>query len=140
MPIEYSIDPENAIIRTRCFGAVTLEEVLDHFGTLAADPHRPDRLDVLLDLSEQTSLPRPGQLLEVAHAIRRVRDRVQFRAVAIVALTNALYGMLRIFEVLTEQWFGEASVFRSVDQAEIWLATQVEARQSGRQRTSGSPA
>jgi hypothetical protein len=140
MPIEYCIDPENAIIRTRCFGAVTLEEVLDHFRTLAADPHRPDRLDVLLDLSEQTSLPRPGQLREVADAIRRVRDRVQFRAVAIVARTNALYGMLRIFEVLTEQWFGETSVFRSGDQAEIWLATQVEARQSGRQRTSGSPA
>jgi hypothetical protein len=113
--------------------------VLNHFRQLAADPNRPDRLDVLLDLSDQTSLPRASQLREVADAIRRVREQVQFGSVAVVARTNALYGMLRMFEVFTEHLFGEASVFRSVEQAEIWLAARIEARQSAGRRTSGSP-
>ena len=57
MAVTYQIDKAGRIIRTRCIGLVTLEEVIDHFRVLARDPDCPDYLDVLLDLSEQTSVP-----------------------------------------------------------------------------------
>jgi SpoIIAA-like len=124
MPVLYQIDKANGMIRTKCVGDVTLEEVIQHFQTLAQDPDCPDQLDVLLDLTEQTSLPRTDQMREVTSAIGRVRQRVRFRICAIVAATDALFGMLRMFQVFTEDLFHEAEVFRSLHDAEAWLAAR----------------
>src|SRR4051812_25943278 len=118
MPVRYQIDKANELIRTRCVGDVTLEEVLAHFQALAQDPDCPDHLDVLLDLTEQTSLPRSDQLRAVTAAIGRVQQRVRFGFCAIVAPTDALFGMLRMFQVFTEDLFREAQVFRSIGDAE----------------------
>ena len=38
------------------------DEVIDHFQQLAHDPNCPDRLDVLLDLSEETTIPQSREL------------------------------------------------------------------------------
>jgi hypothetical protein len=54
MPVKYQVDKANRIIRTRCTGPVTIEEVVGHFRVLERDPDCPDRVDVLLDLSEET--------------------------------------------------------------------------------------
>jgi len=124
MPVRYQIDKANGLIRTRCVGDVTVQEVVDHFQTLAQDPDCPDYLDVLLDLSKQTSLPQSDELREVTEAIRRVRDRVRFGYCAIVASTDALFGMLRMFQVFTEDLFGEAHVYRSMADAEGWLVAR----------------
>ena len=124
MPVTYQIDKANRIIRTRCTGAVTIEEVIDHFRALEQDSDCPDRVDVLLDLSEQTSIPKKENLQEVTGQIRRIRGRVQFGACAIVASTDALYGMLRMFEVFAEQYFRKSCVFRTASEAEAWLASQ----------------
>ena len=97
MPVTYQIDKANRIIRTRCTGAVTLEEVIEHFHVLERDPDCPDSLDVLLDVSQGTSLPDAENLRDVAREIGRIRGRVQFGACAIVACTDALFGMLRMF-------------------------------------------
>jgi hypothetical protein len=124
MPVEYQINKSNKIIRTKCIGPVTIEEVVDHFRVLEQDPDCPDRVDVLLDLSEETSVPNKENLQEIAGEIRRIRGRVQFGACAIVACTDALFGMLRMFEVFTEQYFRESYVFRTASEAEAWLASR----------------
>ena len=101
---------------------MTIEEVIDHFHVLERDPDCPYRMNVLLDLSEQTSIPETANLRDITWEISRIRDRVQFGTCAIVACTDALFGMLRIFEVFTEQYFRESCVFRTVREAEAWLA------------------
>ena len=58
MPVIYQIDRANGIIRTRCVGPVTIDEVIDHFRQLERDADCPERLDVLLDISEETSVPK----------------------------------------------------------------------------------
>jgi len=103
---------------------VTIEEVVDHFRTLEHDPDCPDHVDVLLDLSEETSIPKTENLRRVTSEISRIQARVQFGACAIVACTDALFGMLRMFEVFAEEYFRESRVFRSVSEAEAWLALQ----------------
>jgi hypothetical protein len=124
VPVTYQIDKANRIIRTRCTGPVTIEEVVEHFRVLERDPDCPDRVDVLLDLSEQTSVPKKENLQEVTREIRRIRGRVQFGICAIVACTDALFGMLRMLEVFAEQYFRESRVLRTVSEAEAWLASQ----------------
>ncbi len=124
MPVTYKIDKTNRLIRTRCYGEVTIEEVLEHFRVLGQDPGVPDQVDVLLDSSEQTSVPQKENLRQVTEAISRIRGRVHFGSLAIVATGNALFGMLRMFEVFVEQYFTETCVFHTLGEAEAWLAVR----------------
>jgi hypothetical protein len=130
MPVTYQIDAANGIIRTRCIGDVTLEEVLGHFRDLTRDPDGPRHLDVLLDLSEQTSVPESQDMRTVAYEISRVRERVEFGTCAVVASSNALFGMLRMLQVFTEELFSESWVFRTLPEAEAWLEERREAHGS----------
>lgn len=122
MPVTYQINRETRFIETRCTGEVTMEEVMDHFRQLEVDPALPERLDVLLDLDEATTLPEAAQLLEVAQAVDRLKPRVQWGACAIVASRDALFGMSRMFEVFAEGLFTRISVFRERKDAKRWLA------------------
>lgn len=128
MPVTYTLDNRHGTIRTKCCGAITIEEVVQHFRQLAQDPDCPDRLDVLLDLSEETSIPTRTNLEEVTREIQAIQGRVQFRRCAIVASTDALFGMLRMFEIFTEQYFRQTFVFRTTAEAEAWLAAPQTAR------------
>ncbi len=65
MPVTYEIDKGNGIIRTRCSGAVTFPDVVEHFQTLERDADCPRSADVVLDLRELTSLPTNNQLRSV---------------------------------------------------------------------------
>jgi hypothetical protein len=124
MPVQYRIDNTEGMIRTKCFGEVTLEEVLGHFQELKNDPACPSRLDVLLDLSECLSAADSAQLRTVSHAIASIRERVQFDACAIVAPSDFLFGIGRMFEVFAEERFRVTHVFRSCAEAEGWLSSQ----------------
>src|SRR5580658_1293090 len=124
MPVTYAIDTKERVIRTRCIGNATLAEVVEHFRELERDPNCVDRLDVLLDLSEMTSLPRAVDIKAVPFEIARIREKVRFDACAVVATTDPLFGMLRMFEVLAERYFQAIHVFRTGAEAETWLKVQ----------------
>ena len=126
MPVTYGIDKVNGIIHTKCTGPVTVEEVVDHFRVLGQDPDCPEMLDVFLDLRGQTSVPKTENLREVVGEISRIRGRVQFGKCAIVACNDALFGMLRMFEVFAEQCFRQSRVFRNAKEAEAWLTSEDE--------------
>jgi hypothetical protein len=124
MPVTYRIDQSSQLIHTRCVGAVVLAEVRAHFAALARDPECPERLDVLLDLSEMTTLPASGQLRTVVSDIASLRPQLQFGICAIVASRPPLFGMARMFEVFAEQYFSVTRVFTSETEAVAWLEAQ----------------
>jgi hypothetical protein len=126
MPVTYQIDKANRLIHTECTGAVTLAEVVDHFRQLEADPECPPYVDVLLDVTQEVTIPSSDELRTVTLAIARVRRRVQFGFCAIVASTDALFGMMRMFEVFTEDYFRESRAFRTLEEAEAWLVAKRE--------------
>jgi hypothetical protein len=123
MPVTYQIDLSRRLIHTRCIGDVTPEEITEHFRELEQDPGRPERLNVLLDLTEETSLPETQDLREVKYQLNKLFRRVRFGACAIVACDEALFGMMRMFGVLTAEYFDVTEVFRGIADAEAWLAT-----------------
>jgi hypothetical protein len=124
MPVLYRIDAALGLIRTRCVGDVTFSEVAEHFRALEADPDCPERLDVLLDLRETSSLPTDLQLKAVSEEIARIRRTVQFGACAIVASSDVLFGTAKVFEVVAARVFRVTDVFRGPAAAEAWLAEQ----------------
>lgn len=121
MPVTYEIDQARRLIHTRCVGPVTLEEVLGHFAELIRDPECPDQLDVLLDLRETTSFPTSDQLRAVSSEIGRIRPHVIFGRCAIVTPNDAWFGTARMFEVFASNYFHATEVFRTVDEAALWL-------------------
>jgi len=124
MPVIYSIDSERKVIRTKCVGSVTLDEVTDHFRALERDPNCPDQLDVLLDLSELTSLPQSGQFSAVVDELKKLQDKVRLGAFAIVATRDVVFGMLRMFEVMAQRYFRVIQIFRVMSEAEAWLISE----------------
>jgi hypothetical protein len=120
MAITYLIDKEHGRIITTCTGHTTLREVMSHFDELQRDPERPARLDVLLDLSGQLSLPDTPQIRAAADRVGHVTDLV-FGACAVVATRESLYGMARMFEVLARGHFAAIQTFRDRREAERWL-------------------
>jgi hypothetical protein len=124
VPITYQIDADKRTIRTKGVGHVTLQEIIDHFRTLERDPQCPERNDVLLDLSEVDSLPETLQLSTVINELKSIRTKVRFDACAILASRDALFGMMRMFEVLAENFFRVTRTFRIATEAEAWLVSQ----------------
>lgn len=124
MPITYRIDADKRTIRTKAVGYVTLQEVIDHFRALEQDPECPERADVLLDLSEVESLPETRQLSTVIDELKRIRGKLRFDACAILASRDALFGMMRMFEALAEEFFRVTRTFRIATEAEAWLTSK----------------
>ena len=122
MSVTYQLHQRERFIETQCSGDVTLEEVLGHFSELEADPSLPDQLDVFLDLDKMTSLPESNQLREVARAVGRLRAKVEWGSCAILATRDGAFGISRMFEVFAEGLFARTRVFRTREEAELWLS------------------
>ncbi len=133
MPVTYSIDATRRRIHTVCTGHLNFAEVMDHFRQLKVDPACCGRMDVLLDVSNADSLPESNQIGAVGTALGAIRPKVQFEACGIVAAKDAMFGMMRMFEVRAGDYFGAARVFRKAADAEIWLASQQAQAKSGDQ-------
>lgn len=127
MPVTYRIDPKLRRIVTRCDGNTTLPEVLAHFDELERDERCPLGADVLLDLTEMTSLPNVGQIQAAADRAGRTARKVRFGAIAIVVDSGDAFGMARAFSTLTQGFFLRSGVFPTRAVAEDWLgATQTD--------------
>ena len=121
MPIRYEIDRAASMIRTTCSGHVTFEEVAAHFRELSEVSQPSSPLDVLLDLSDCTSLPEPDQLRAVAGRAGDIGGSKWFRRCAIVATREILYGRLRLLEIFADDKLGAIRLFRQRLEAKEWL-------------------
>jgi len=124
VPVTYIIDGVNRIIRTTCSSPVTFPEVIGHFQELHRDPACAGYLDVLLDVTTADALPDSRQLGSVTVEVASIRDKVQFGVCAIVAGRDAMFGVMRMFEVYSSPHFSAIRVFRGLSEAEAWLAEQ----------------
>ena len=125
MPIIYKLDRNAERIETQCIGDVTPGEVLEHFRELEADPELPKRLDVFLDLEQLTSIPKGDQIRDVSFEVDRLKATVEWGACAILATSDVVFGISRVFEVFTEGLFSRTRVFRDREEARRWLGDPV---------------
>jgi hypothetical protein len=131
MPVTYKIDAARRLIHTTCSRPLTFTEVMEHFRTLKEDPACTGRLDVLLDVSEADSLPVSSQLGPISAELDAVRAKVQFGVCAIIATRDAMFGMMRIFEVVAGPYFRAIRVFREAAEAQAWLVSRQTAQDPG---------
>lgn len=124
MPASYSIDTERKLVLSRIWGSPTEEEILDHGRRLRADSCFQPDFRQLLDMSE---------LKEILISSQRVRQaaREQFFSPgarrAVVAQSDATYGMARMYALASEAEGQTIEVFRDFCAAEAWLGVEEDA-------------
>jgi hypothetical protein len=125
MPIVYEIDRTRGLIRTCCVGPVTLGEVMDHFNQLRSDARLPKRVNVLIDVTAMSSAPDRDELRAVVAEVKKTSVSLDWGVLAVVAQSDLLFGMHRIFAVFIEDNFTATGVFRTHAEAERWLDLQL---------------
>jgi hypothetical protein len=117
-PASYTIDTDRRLVVTRIWGAATEEEVLDHGQRLRNDPQFNPDYRQLVDMSELTEI-------KVGSDMIRDASRKQFFSPgvrrALVASSDAAFGMARMYAIASEAAGQTIEVFRDLKTAEVWL-------------------
>jgi hypothetical protein len=118
LPATYTIDTDRKLVVTRIWGAATEDEIHDHGQRLRNDPEfRPD-FSQLVDMSDLTEI-------RVGSGLIRDAGRNQFFSPgarrAIVANSEAAFGMARMYAIASEDSGQTIEVFRDISAAEAWL-------------------
>ena len=118
MPFTTEVDHERREIRTRVQGSVTLEDIRLHLararsaGALAY----PE----IYDAREAQPHFSPADVRRAVELLRELRKESELGPGAIVVGSDLAYGMLRMLEILVED-FLHARPFRSEEEAHRWL-------------------
>jgi hypothetical protein len=115
----YEIDKERRLITSTASGVITLPEIWAHQEKLDKDPDFDPSFAQLLDVTQVTKLKLSSE------DVRRVAESNTLSTnprLAIVATSNLVYGMARMFQIFREMKGEEKTrVFRDRDEALAWV-------------------
>jgi hypothetical protein len=121
MAILYNIDPERRLVETRVSGETSLEEVEEYLHRLTSDPaYHPDYV-TLVDVRETPTLFTASELRALSDFVRSHSALTRARQ-AVVAGTDAAFGLMRMYEVFTADLPRPFRVFRNLNDACEWLS------------------
>jgi hypothetical protein len=124
MPISYKIDEDRGLVLTTATGTLTDADILSLKALLAADPRWRPGMRELSDVRgvERLDVTTAGVRQMAAWDAAADPAIGQYR-LAIVASRDHVFGMARMYEMLTDQSVPGVSVFRDIDEAIRWLNT-----------------
>lgn len=124
MPITYQIDREKGLTITHASGRITANEFLGYVDMLLADPSNEqcDELLILdqIDINDISS----SDVRAAAQRSANLSRDTEFR-VAVVAPSDADFGMSRMFQAFRELGDDRMDIFRELQEACDWLGVKV---------------
>ena len=122
MPVTMSFqEPSTFVLRGS--GVVTYMEIIDALAKIGADARFGPGSQLLGDGRVAQSAPDAMEIRMLATTVADLHQRGLGR-VAVVAERSSVYGASRMFSVFAGMLGVEVSVFRRLDEAEGWLATE----------------
>ena len=119
MPIQYVIDSIHQRLLTHADGLVTFQDLSRHL-----DAEERDRALELPELFDARGATTDVTAEEVRRLVQRAADtlrRIPLGPTAIVATDDVVFGMARMYAILTEDAGARVEVFRDVEPANRWL-------------------
>jgi hypothetical protein len=127
VPLSYRIDPDQKAIFTIALGTLTDDELLEHKRRLREDPRLSKGM---VELSDIRGIDR---LAVTPEGIQRfvMQDELdaevfQDYKLAIVVNQDVVFGMGRMYEMMTSRNLPDVRIFREMDQAREWLGLPSE--------------
>src|SRR5437868_1740111 len=119
MPITYTIDSGNGRMLTRADGVVTFHDVNAHLDVEQAnrDLSRPEIIDARSAVTDLTA-DQVRRLVQRATDMLRTTD---LGPTAFVTTNDLIFGMARMYVLLSERAGVNAEVFRDMQSARTWL-------------------
>ena len=118
MPSSYTIDPARRLVITRVWGAATDEDIHEHARGLRADPLYDATYRQLADMSGVTEILVSSATIEDSSRGQLFAPGSQR---AFVASNDAVFGLLRKYELHADSLGQTIRVFRDRKEAEAWL-------------------
>jgi len=137
MPVRQWIEADRRRIRAVVAGDFKLDDVLEAIDASVSDPDFEPGFDVLSDHSEVGAPMGTDQLKQMTAHLQRLSRQLKDARWAIVASKPVSYGMMRMLSVFAERVPMRVEVFRSLEEAEAWLAAPRE--ESGLQEPPPAP-
>ena len=118
LPAEYLIDVERKLVTSRAWGALTDDDVREHYEALRADPLFDPTYRQLVDMTGITE-----DRVDTATKRRESQNQIFVPGVrrAWVASQDYTFGMARMYAVAAENQGQNIGVFRARSDAEEWL-------------------
>ena len=123
MPITYEIDAERRIVFTKSSGTVTDEELLAHKVELTNDPSFCPTMVQICDCRHIEGFDGTSDgIRAMVEFDRKNAERRRGHRVACVVTCDEMFGMARMYSQRSEGGPQQIGVFRSIHEAEAWLA------------------
>jgi len=126
MPMAHRIDQEAGVVRLRCWGILTNEEMLESVERMHGDPARHPGMPSLVDCRDIEEIRVTPAGMEAAAIIEQalVDPAQESWAIAIIAPQDDVFRLGRIYEALRVGSPARVGVFRDAENAEHWLRRQ----------------
>jgi hypothetical protein len=122
MPLTYRIDQHAGLVVSRGAGLVTDQDVIEKEHALLADPGARSCRFELVDLREVGQFEVSSETMrKLAQMHAETAEGFRKSRVAIIALSDATFGMWRMYQALVEGSGLDVRVFRETNEARNWL-------------------
>ena len=121
MPTEYKINKSLGVVFSSAYGTIIDDEAFSHQDKLRNDPDFVSNFSQLADFSKVT------KIYLSTDAIHHLAERNPFglgSKRAFVAPVDLLYGLVRMFQILTDNHPDELTVFRDIHEARKYLSLE----------------
>jgi hypothetical protein len=116
--MNYRIDPKRRLVVTRAWGVLSTRELVDVMTRILLDPRFDPTYRSLGDLRDVTDITVDNLATAQTAASPLFAEGTRR---AIVATSDAAFGMARMFASFSERTGQEVRVFRDIHLAEAWL-------------------
>ncbi len=120
MPIVFEYDEENNILYEKGEGTISLDEFIEYREKLAGIKIRSG-LRCLADYREAVVNYSYDEMWSALTNINKVADNFEDIRIAICASDDLGFGMARMYSSITENNNYKTNVFRSIEDACVWL-------------------
>lgn len=122
MPFSFSIDVKNNRVNTDVIGDFTTQEMIELLVDVTNHPDYTPAMDILSDHTQIGEALTPTQAEDFISFIDNIRGSMSHTRWAVVTRKLASYGMMRLLSVKLERVPMTLRVFKTTEDAEIWLA------------------
>ena len=125
--VEIRFEPERRLVSIRCRGPLKGSETIQAMRELVRDPRFRTGTSVVVDLRAVVAIELFGEEVRAAsEQLSRLGDAFVGSRIAIVAASDASFGISRQFELLQADARWEVRAFRALEEARRWLGLEEE--------------